>query len=113
MIIKNDRGDEYFDKCSTNLYQKKIKVDEILDGQSRIGPFHYNLTARAKDGKLFNIKLVDRVNAKVTFWYLLDSFITLFNFKLSSNSFGKKLIFFIPIKILKFYLYIKKGLESI
>ena len=113
LIIKNDRGNEYFNKCSTNLYQKKIIIDEILDGQSRIGPFHYNLTARAKVGKLFNIKLVDRVNAKVTFWHLLDSFITLLNFKLSSNSFGKKIIFFIPRKILKFYLYIKKGLESI
>ena len=113
LIIKNDKGHDYFEKCSESLFKKDINIKEILDGQSRIGPFHYNLSARAKVSKFFNIKLVDKVNTKVTIWHIFDSMITLFNFKLSTNSLGKKIIFFMPRKILKFYLYIKKGLESI
>lgn len=90
----------------------ELDVKNIMDGQSRIGPFHYNVSARYKAGKLLGIKLVDSVNQPVTWHTYINALITLCNMRLSEKKWGRKLIFMTPRFVLKLYLYLKKGLES-
>jgi len=115
VIVRTGLGmKEYVAASNKNIIiSTKVDICEIIDGQSRIGPFHYNVSARHKAGMLLNIKLKDTVKEKVYWNEYLNAIITLSNVILSERSWGKRLIFLIPHPILKLYLYFKKGLESI
>ncbi|MDP2966379.1 MAG: Coenzyme F420 hydrogenase/dehydrogenase, beta subunit C-terminal domain [Pelolinea sp.] len=89
------------------------RIDEICEGQARSMPFHYNTSARAKAGKLLGIKIKDTVYERVRWNEFLVAWIVLFNEKLSRSSGGQKLIRRTPRFLLKLYLYLMKGLESI
>ncbi|MEX2964194.1 Coenzyme F420 hydrogenase/dehydrogenase, beta subunit C-terminal domain [Microbulbifer sp. TYP-18] len=115
IIARSDRGQ---DACngvfeSGKVLAKELDVRDIMDGQSRIGPSHYNVSARHKAGKLLGFKLKDSVRRPVSWHSYLNALITLCNMRLSESSWGKKLIFATPRQILKFYLYLKKALESL
>jgi coenzyme F420-reducing hydrogenase beta subunit len=88
-------------------------IDEICEGQARSLPLHYNTSARSRAGRLLNIKIKDSVNEKVRWNDFLIAWIALFNEKLSRSSSGQKLIRRTPRFLLKLYLYVMKGLESI
>ena len=88
-------------------------IDEICEGQARSLPFHYNTSARAKAGRLLGIKIKDTVNEPVRWNEFLVAWMALFNEKLSRSSGGQKLIRRTPGFLLKLYLYLMKGLESI
>jgi len=115
VIIRTEIGQKLFSKAIQNkiITSEEVNPDLILDGQSRIAPFHYNVSSRVKAGKIFGIKLVDNVNEKVRWNHFINAFITILNIKLSESKVGKKIIFLIPRFLLKVYLYLKKGLEVI
>jgi len=114
IIIRNKTGERVFDAAaaSGDVITEPIDIRVIMDGQSRIGPFHYNSSARAKAGKFLGVKITDSVGEKVSWHSFLSAFIAILNFKISQNAVGKKLLFAIPRPLLKGYLYLKKGLES-
>jgi coenzyme F420 hydrogenase subunit beta len=91
----------------------RVLIEEICEGQARSLPFHYNTTARAKAGKLLGIKIKDTVHEQVHWNEFLGAWLALFNERLSRTTFGRQLISHMPRFVLKLYLYLKKGLESI
>lgn len=95
------------------IHSKPMDVKGIMDGQSRIGPSHYNVSARHKAGKLLGLKLKDTTQEKVKWHSYINALISIGNMKLSETKLGRKIIFRMPRPILKFYLYIKKGLETL
>lgn len=115
VIIRNSRGQEAWDRffSAGEVHASELDVRSIMDGQSRIGPSHYNDTARHKAGKLLGFKIKDTVSHPVSWHSYLNALITLANLRLSEKSWGRRFIFAAPRPFLKFYLYIKKGLESI
>ena len=90
-----------------------VIIDEICEGQARSLPFHYNTSARSKAGKLLGFKIKDTVHERVRWNEFLGAWMALFNEKLSRTSFGQKLIRMTPRFLLKLFLFVKKGLESI
>ncbi|MHB9140068.1 MAG: Coenzyme F420 hydrogenase/dehydrogenase, beta subunit C-terminal domain, partial [Victivallaceae bacterium] len=115
VIVRSDAGQTLFEQAVQAGYIVKEPLDicDIMDGQSRIGPSHYNVSARAKAGKMFGLNLKDAVGEKVKWHQWLNACLTIMNVKLSESVIGKKVIFCTPRPLIKLYLYIKKGLESI
>lgn len=92
---------------------KPMEVKEMVEGQKRIAPFHYNITARHLAGKKLGLTIPDKVGEKVRWHEYLSAYIVLLNWKWSQNKRYSKWIFKIPRPIMKSYLYLLKGLESI
>lgn len=115
LIIRTEVGELIYNSAVKSLLLNSTPLDvrDIMDGQSRIGPSHYNVSARVKAGKLLGIKLKDTVKQKVSWHEFLNAFMSLANMRLSEKKWGKKLIFYTPRTILKASLYFKKALESI
>jgi coenzyme F420-reducing hydrogenase beta subunit len=114
LIARTDLGDEFFNRAvkAGAVQATALDVRDLMDGQSRIGPAHYNVSARANASKLFGIKLKDTVHQSVTWHAYLNALITIANMRLSEKRWGQKLIFCTPRQALKLYLYLKKALES-
>ncbi|MBK9441199.1 MAG: Coenzyme F420 hydrogenase/dehydrogenase, beta subunit C-terminal domain [Comamonadaceae bacterium] len=115
LIVRSEGGETLYQSAldvgmirSTNL-----DIRDIMDGQSRIGPAHYNVSARVRAGQLFGLKLKDTVNEPVTWHAYLNAFITIANMRLTERAWGQKLIFMTPRPLLKMGLYFKKALESL
>jgi hypothetical protein len=108
-------GDElYKSTLKANLLNSTtLDIRDIMDGQSRIGPSHYNVSARVKAGKIFGLKLKDTVNERVSWHAYLNALITIANMRLSEKHWGQKIIFVMPRSVLKVGLYFKKALESL
>ena len=115
LIIRTEAGEKLFQSSfdGGRVIRENLDIRDIMDGQSRIGPSHYNVSARVRAGRLFSMKLKDTVNEPVTWHAYLNAFITIANMRLSDKSWGKKLIFIMPRPILKLGLYFKKALESL
>jgi hypothetical protein len=62
---------------------------------------------------LFGYKIPDKVNNSVSWHAWLAALITLFNMRWSESERWKKLIFKLPRPLLKAYLYLRKGLETL
>ncbi len=92
---------------------EEVDILRILEGQKRAAPFHYNISARHKVGKLLGIAIPDKVKKKIKWHEYISAFIVLINWKWSQSKKYNKYIFKIPKLLLKIYLYLYKGLESL
>jgi len=88
-------------------------VDEIANGQARTAPFHYNVTSRARVGRLFGVRIKDRTDARVRPVDYAIAFIALLNERLSRTRIGRAVILRAPRPVIRLYLYLLKGLESL
>jgi len=115
VIVRTEVGSLFYRSAleAGAIEHQSLDIREIMDGQARIGPAHYNVTARVYAGRLFGLKLKDTVGERVTWHAYLNAVISIANMRLSEKPWGQKLIFFIPRPLLKLFLYVKKGLESI
>jgi coenzyme F420-reducing hydrogenase beta subunit len=115
IISKNQKGTRILcgahEKGYINL--QKVSIEEILDGQARSGPTHNNTSAKNKAGRRFGMKIPDKHNKKVRWNEYMIAWIILFNYHWSMNKYFSKCIFKIPRPLLKAYLVLLKGLESI
>jgi coenzyme F420-reducing hydrogenase beta subunit len=115
MIIRTSKGGGVFDLVVSagGISSEPLDVRIIMDGQSRIGPSHYNVSARVKAGRHFGIRLKDNVKERVKWHHLLNAYLSIANMRLSESSTGQAIIFGTPRSIVKFYLYVKKTLETL
>lgn len=115
VISRTTRGQSACDDAflSGKVKASALDIRDIMDGQARIGPSHYNVSARSKVGKLFGLKLKDNVLMPVSWHEYLNAIITIGNMRLSEQKLGQRLIFVTPRPLLKIYLYLKKALESL
>lgn len=114
VVTRTEQGEEALKGAieSEAITASPTDVRDILDGQSRTLPFHYNMTARAKVGKLFGMKIRDRVHESVRFRDLIVAFIILSNQKLSRTRIGRRIIMILPQPILRGYLIVLKAIEQ-
>lgn len=94
------------------VISEEVSLRMMLDGQSRVAPTHYNITARHKAGKMLGIKINDPLQLKTGWVKVFSAYLGLWNMKFSE---GKRanLLFKTPRPIVKAYLVFKKGLETI
>lgn len=115
VITRTGEGERLFDAATSSgaVVAEPLDIRDIMDGQARIGPAHYNVTSRSRAGRLLGIKVPDRVHASVTWHDDLNALWTLANVRLSESTWGRRLIFALPRPLIRALLYVKKGLESI
>lgn len=112
-IVRTDIGEKVFAAAvdAGAIKAKPESIYQILDGQSRTMPFHYNTSARSRVGRFLGIKIKDSVGEKVRPIDYLIAFIAMSNEKLSRSAIGRSFLFKIPRPILRAYLYFFKALE--
>lgn len=95
------------------IHAEEVPLKMVVDGQSRTAPYHWNISARHKAGKMLGIHIPDRLRQKVKWHHHLNAWLSLFNDAWSRHPKWKHLIFKIPRPALKAYLWFKKGLETL
>jgi len=115
VICKNEKGMELVSTALNLGYiqAESATIEDILDGQARGAPTHNNTSAKSRAARRFGMKIRDRHNRKVKWHQYLAAWIILFNYKWSMSQKYSGLIFKIPRKLLKAYLVVFKGLESL
>jgi len=115
VITRTPAGAQVFSDALTAgvITANEESMAEICEGQARSMPFHYNISARVKAGKLLGFKIKDAVYAKVRWNDFLVAWMALFNEKFSRSDSGRRIIARTPRFVLKLLLYLMKGLESI
>jgi len=115
VITRTEAGQALFEAATRAgaVAASALDIRDIMDGQARIGPAHYNVTARARAGRWLGLRIPDRVQAEVTWHDQLNALWTLANVRLSESAWGRRLIFALPRPVIRGLLYLKKGLESV
>lgn len=113
LIVRTGAGAEWVREAIKDgrVIAREVDAATVLDGQSRIAPFHYNVRARSKAGKLLRVALPDAPGGRITLASCLAALAALFNWKWSQGK-ASGLIFKIPRVLLKLYLVFFKGLQS-
>ena len=113
VIVRSEAGQAVYDAaCDAGWIESEANsIIEILDGQSRTMPFHYNTTARSRVGRLLGMKIKDSVNERVKLVEYPVAFIALMNEKISRSRTGRRILFAMPRPVIRAYLYLFKGLE--
>jgi coenzyme F420 hydrogenase subunit beta len=114
LITRSEAGDRLVsDAFETGILTGHMEpIEEICNGQARNMPTHYNISARAKLGRISQEHIKDAVHEKVRVNDFIVAALCLFNSRLSRSKQGKKIIFAIPRPFLKLYLFFIKFLES-
>jgi coenzyme F420-reducing hydrogenase beta subunit len=114
VLVRSDRARLLVDSAIAGnvIAAEDVPVSKILDGQSRIGPTHYNISARAKAGRLLGVKIPDPLGAKSSPLSMFSALIGLVNMRVSEGAHANR-IFRVPRPLIRGYLYFKKGLESL
>ncbi|MES9818759.1 MAG: Coenzyme F420 hydrogenase/dehydrogenase, beta subunit C-terminal domain [Candidatus Thiodiazotropha sp.] len=115
VIIRTQQGIDSWNSAirSGAITAEALEICDILDGQARTAPFHYNVSARNRVAPLFGYKIPDNIKARVSWHAWLTALFTLFNMRWSESSQWNKLIFKLPRPLLKAYLYLRKGIETL
>lgn len=115
VVTRTPAGDVIYEAglASGRLHSAAIDVRVIMDGQSRIGPAHYNISARARWAPRFGLKLRDPLRLRVSWSAHLGALMTLALMRLSEKPWGPRLIFALPRPLWRALLILKKGLETL
>jgi coenzyme F420 hydrogenase subunit beta len=115
VILRSDTAETLWRKAlEQNLIETTpLEVTDILDGQARAAPYHYNVSARSRVAPRFGYKLPDVLGCQVKWHEWLTAWMALSNMRWSESPRWRKLIFKLPRPLLKLYLYFRKGLESL
>jgi coenzyme F420 hydrogenase subunit beta len=115
VITRSELADELLGAAVDDgvLRRSETDVRDILDGQARTLPFHYNVTARARVGKLFGLKIQDPVREPVRLVDLVVAFLIMLNQQISKRPLGRRVIKALPTPIVRAYLLFIKALEQL
>ncbi|MCC5982598.1 MAG: Coenzyme F420 hydrogenase/dehydrogenase, beta subunit C-terminal domain [Oceanicaulis sp.] len=114
ILVRTERAEAAFNalKDAGLVHGEEITREMILDGQTRIAPVHYNVSARSRAGKLFRVKVPDNHNMKVGPIKYFSAVVGMANMRWSEHKEGRQ-VMAIPRPLIRIYLIFKKGLETI
>jgi len=115
LIVKTERGAAALAAATESgvLEATPVAINEILDGQRRTAPFHFNTTARAQAGSKLGMKVPDRVRTHVRWHDRAAARMTLKSHLASQDRAGIDRVLEANRRLLKLKLYGLKGLESL
>jgi coenzyme F420 hydrogenase subunit beta len=115
VVTKTQAGEELLISATKSnfIHVQNVSIQQIFQGQKRSLPFHHNINARSKAGSLIGISIPIQTDSNVRWNDFLVALCLLMNYKISTNSKFKQMIFKVPRPILQFYLYFIKLLQSI
>lgn len=95
------------------LQMEEVSIDDICNGQSRALPFHYNISARSRVGALFGMRLRDTTQSKAKWNEIAAAFLVMLNERVTRHRTGRAIVLRMPRPLLRIYLILLKGLESL
>jgi coenzyme F420 hydrogenase subunit beta len=115
LIAHTQTGDDVVRSAAEQswLYLHAEPIEEICEGQARGLPFHYNVTVRSRLGWLIGEQIKDTVHERVRLVDYPIAALFMLNEKWSRSQRGRELIFKVPKRLIKLYLFFIKGLESL
>ena len=115
LIVKTERGAQAVAIArETGLLEATgVAIAEILDGQRRTAPFHYNVSARARAGAGMSMPIPDRLGTRVRRHEKLAARMTLRDHLATREAPGVAKTLKANRRLLKLRLYLLKGLESL
>lgn len=113
LVAKTERGAAaiHSAEAAGQLVVRDVDVADILDGQRRVAPFHYNVSARAQAGRGLGVSIPDP-GGRVVWHERLAARIVLKNAIATDTAAGLELVLARPTWYHKLMLYVLKGLES-
>lgn len=96
--------------ADNTIAAKETDRKELYHAQSRSVNYHYNISARARVGKLLGFNIRERIRTKVTIRDYLGAFIVLLNHKISANPKWLGRFMKLPFFLIRLYVVTFKGL---
>ena len=115
LIVKTAAGERAVDTArdAGTLVSTPVDIAEVLDGQRRVAPFHYNVTARHRAGARLGVTIPDTRVAPVRWHDAWAARIVVRNALATQTAEGLAAALRSPRRVLKLRLMLLKGLESI
>ncbi|MEM7434320.1 MAG: Coenzyme F420 hydrogenase/dehydrogenase, beta subunit C-terminal domain [Myxococcota bacterium] len=113
VVTRTERGQALFDQARQGLEVEEVEPKIVVNGNSRGLTYHYNISARARVGKLFGIQIKDTLRLPTTALDRFIAFFGLFNYWLSHHPKLKGVVRRIPTLFIRIYIYFFKGLQQL
>ena len=115
LIVKTAEGQRAIATAEKSglLETSPVPIAEVLDGQRRVAPFHFNVSARAQAGEKLGVRIPDKVQTRVHWHERWAARIALKNFLATRTPEGRARELGRNRRLLKARLYLLKGLESL
>ena len=113
-LVRTDRAGALVEAAIADgsVVATRISRETILDGQARVAPVHYNVSARSRVGRLLGAKIPDSHHFEFGPMKWLSAFVGMANMKWSESRLAGT-VFRVPRPIIRSYLILKKALESL
>lgn len=113
-LVRSERGGALVEAAIADgcIVASRISRETILDGQARVAPVHYNVSARSCVGRFLGAKIPHNHQIEFGPMKLLSAFIGMANMKWSESRIAGT-VFSVPRPIIRTYLILKKALESL
>ncbi len=115
MVAKTARGAEALRVAEDGgaIESASVEIREVLDGQRRVAPFHYNVTARHHAGKHFGMNIPPREGVHARWHERAAARMVVGNYYATTTDVGAHWILESNRRWRKIKLYVLKGLESL
>ncbi len=115
VIVRTEAGREALDRAESRsaVELTPVGIADILEGQARTAPFHYNVSARSKAAARYGMKIPDRVGAPVKWHEHMAARMVVAGWRRSQTERGAKAMLLTPSFLYKIRLYMLKGLETL
>ena len=90
-----------------------MSIADLVEGQARTAPFHYNVSARAKAAARYGMKIPDKLGSPVKWHERLAARIVISNWRRSQTPRGARAVMGTPRVLHKAQLYFLKALETL
>ena len=115
VLVRTDTGRAVLEAAAKRdaIDRSAMGIADLVEGQARTAPFHYNVSARAKAAARYGIQIPDKIKAPVKWYEYLAARIVLSNWRRSQTGRGAKTILRTPRVLHKLQLYFLKALETL
>ena len=115
LIAKTQRGADALTAAAESgaLETRPATIAEILDGQRRTAPYHFNVSARSQAARELGMRIPDKLRTQVRWQDRIAARITLRNYLAAQTAEGCERVLNRSRRLLKLQLYLLKGLESL
>ncbi|MDY0340241.1 MAG: Coenzyme F420 hydrogenase/dehydrogenase, beta subunit C-terminal domain [Coriobacteriia bacterium] len=115
VLVKTETGQRVLESSvmSGHLISEPLRIEDVLDGQRRVAPFHFNTSARARVGARLGMCVRDTRSLRVRWHEQWAARIVMRTAHATQTEAGVQAVLRKPRRLLKLQLLLLKGLESI
>jgi len=115
LITRTPRASQFVEQSLKDgiICGYRVGIRDVCDGQTRGLPFHYNVSARSRVSRRFGMRLKNLTDTEVRWNHVAVAFMVLLNERLTRSPAAHRIWLRVPRPLLRGYLVLLKGLESL